>query len=172
MNTTRKRYSLLLIAVHWLTALLVAIAYLTSEGGHEVHDNPPLWHFITGLAVLALVLPRLLGRLFGGAPPLADVGGRALVLAAKVGHGLLYLMMVCVPLGGWYTASRMGITVAFAGYTLPPLTAAVTGEPGFIAELHENGGNALVILAGLHAAIALWHHFVRHDDTLRRMRPS
>jgi cytochrome b561 len=29
----------------------------------------------------------------------------------------------------------------------------------------------LLVLIGLHACAALYHHFARHDDTLRRMLP-
>jgi cytochrome b561 len=32
-------------------------------------------------------------------------------------------------------------------------------------------GNALVVVVALHAAAALWHHFIGRDDTLRRMLP-
>jgi cytochrome b561 len=31
--------------------------------------------------------------------------------------------------------------------------------------------NLLLLLAGLHAALGLWHHFVRGDGTLGRMSP-
>ena len=77
--------------------------------------------------------------------------------------------MIAVPLSGWYVASRMGVEVGFPGLHLPALTAPVPGKPGLIGELHENGGNLILILAGLHMAMALWHQFVRRDGTLRRM---
>jgi cytochrome b561 len=38
-----------------------------------------------------------------------------------------------------------------------------------LAEVHQIGGNLLLIVAGLHAAAALWHHFVKRQDTLQRM---
>lgn len=57
-----------MIVIHWLTALLVLAAWLTSEGGRGVAENPPMLHFTLGLSVLVLVLPRLILRLVGGAP--------------------------------------------------------------------------------------------------------
>jgi superoxide oxidase len=39
------------------------------------------------------------------------------------------------------------------------LTAPVEGHPCLIAELHETGGTVILILAGLHGLIALWHQF-------------
>lgn len=167
-----ERYSKSLIVIHWLTAVFVVGAWLTAEGGRKVVENPPLLHFAFGIAVLALVLPRLMLRLAGPTPrptprPASGVGwlGRA----TGIGHGVLYLLLIAVPLSGWYVASRMGVEVGFPGLHLPALTAPVPGKPGLIGELHENGGNLILILAGLHMAMALWHQFVRRDGTLRRM---
>jgi superoxide oxidase len=166
------RYSSLMIIVHWSTALLVVVAYVISHGGGaENLNHPPVVHMICGLAVLLLVLPRLYGRLIGGAPPLEAIGGQWLVRFAKLGHAALYVLLTAVPLTGWYAASRIGLAVPGLGLTLPPLTAAVTGDPGIMSNLHQVGGNVLLIAAALHATMAFWHHFVRHDNTLRRMKP-
>jgi len=68
MSGNPLRYSKTMIVVHWLTALLVVGAWLTAEGGREVIQDPPLLHFTLGLAVLALIVPRLILRLAGAAP--------------------------------------------------------------------------------------------------------
>jgi len=41
-----------------------------------------------------------------------------------------------------------------------------------IKELHEFLGQAVLAVAFLHAAAALWHHYVRKDDILVRMLPT
>jgi cytochrome b561 len=161
------RYSASMIVIHWLTALLVLGAWFTAEGGRKIAENPPLLHFSLGLAVLVLVLPRLALRVLGHTPE-ADVRGW-LAAAAKAGHGLLYLLLIGLPITGWYAASRMGVPVSFLGVELPALTAPVQGRPGLIAELHENAGTFILILAGLHALMAIWHQFVLRDGTLQRM---
>jgi cytochrome b561 len=48
-----------------------------------------------------------------------------------------------------------------------------TGGEGeeFFEEIHEVLGNVLLILASLHALVALKHHFLDRDDVLRRMLP-
>lgn len=163
-----ERYSKSLIVIHWLTAVFVVGAWLTAEGGRKLVENPPLLHFAFGLTVLALVLPRLMLRLAGPTPRPAS-GGGWLGRVSGIGHGVLYLLLIAVPLSGWYVASRMGVEVGFPGLHLPALTAPVPGKPGLIGELHESGGNLILILAGLHMAMALWHQFVRRDGTLRRM---
>ncbi|WP_454731829.1 MULTISPECIES: cytochrome b [Cupriavidus] len=164
-----QHYSRFMIVLHWLTALCVGIAWLLSDGGPAVVRNPPTWHFMFGLAVLLLVVPRIGARLAGGAPPL-DAGSPPLLqLAAKVGHGVLYLFLIAMPLTGWYAASALGIPVTVFGVALPALTDPVQPPPGFVAELHSTGGSVFLVIAGLHGLMALYHHFVLKDDTLRRM---
>lgn len=168
MTEPSPRHSTGLVVLHWLSALAVLGAWLTAEGGRRVAENPPLIHFTLGLAVLALVLPRLLLRLAGPAP--APVPQPPLVArAARAGHAILYLLLVALPLSGWYAASRLGVDVSFLGLDLPALAPRVEGRPGLIAELHENGGTLILILAGLHGLMALWHQFVLRDGTLERM---
>jgi cytochrome b561 len=165
------RYSRFMSTIHWLTAALVLVAYVTSEGQRHVKADPPLLHFACGLAVLVLVVPRVIVRLSRGAPAPEPGPWPWLVPAARIGHGLLYALLILVPLGGWYSLSRLGVHFSVAGLTLPAITQAVDGPVGIIGDLHQIGGNALLILGGVHGAFGLWHHFALRDGTLRRMNP-
>lgn len=162
------RYSKSMIVIHWATALAVLGAWLTSEGGREIAENPPLLHFSLGLAVLVLVVPRLVLRLAGGAPDV-DAQDGWLGRAAKIGHAALYLFLIALPLSGWYAASQLGVPVSVFGLHLPAIAEPVQGAPGLIAEIHENAGTVILYLAGLHALMAIWHQFVLRDGTLQRM---
>jgi cytochrome b561 len=164
------RYSKLIISLHWSTALVVIIAYLISEGESKVRAHPPMFHFIFGMAVLMLLVPRVASRVLFKVPPARAIGGKWLQFAASIGHWTLYLLLVAVPMTGWYAVSRLGIRVSVYGFILPPI-AATSGSPGPLAGLHQVGGNLLIIFAGIHTALALWHHFVLRDTVLRRMSP-
>ena len=165
------RYSRLTIGIHWATAALVLAAWFTARGGPSLRADPPLIHFTVGLAVLLLVIPRLVARWTGAAPAADKQQAAWLNGAARAGHVVLYLFLVGLPLTGWYAASRMGVPVSVFGLQLPAIAAPVQGAPGLIAELHETGGTVILILAGLHALMALFHQFVLGDGTLRRMNP-
>jgi cytochrome b561 len=165
------RYSKTVIILDWSMALLILATWLTAEGGRQVRLNPPLLHFSLGLAVLLLVLPRMIGRWWVSDPRIEDPQGPWLNLAAKIGHAVLYLFMIGLPLTGWYAASRLGVPVSFFGLPLPAIAAFVQGSPVPIAEIHETGGTVILVLAGLHALIALWHQFVLQDRTMERMNP-
>ena len=74
-----------------------------------------------------------------------------------------------VPLGGWLILSAEGDPVPFFGLTLPPLVAPDKELAETIEEIHETAGTAGYWLIGLHAAGALFHHYVVRDNTLLRM---
>jgi superoxide oxidase len=164
-------YSKSMSILHWLTAVLVIVAYVISEGGPGIRKDPPTVHILLGLAVLTLTLPRLLWRLIGGVPRPLQTVSKQLARLARVGQATLYILLFLVPLTGWITVSRLGLKVGLWGIHLPLLIRPVDGEPGPIADLHQIGGNLLLGIASLHAAFALWHFFRLRDQTLQRMWP-
>ena len=52
---------------------------------------------------------------------------------------------------------------------VPALLSSNEGLAHRFEDLHELIGTAFYWVVGLHVAAALYHHFVRRDDTLRRM---
>jgi cytochrome b561 len=59
-------------------------------------------------------------------------------------------------------------------YTLVSLPQWHPGDRSFIHQIgnwHALVANAVLIVAGLHSAAALFHHFILRDATLRRMLP-
>ena len=82
---------------------------------------------------------------------------------------LLALVGVNIVLGLFNVAVR-GDSV-FDWVTVPRLGADIDGLRDAAGDWHALGANLILAFAGLHAAAALAHHFVLHDDTLDRMRP-
>ena len=87
--------------------------------------------------------------------------------AARIAHYSLYLLLVAVPV--------VGVVLQFArGDALPLFGLAVIPSPWLkdrafahsVKEVHEVLAHALVILATMHAAAALIHHFIFRDRTL------
>ena len=128
-------------------------------------------HFWTGLAILALMLPRLLLAFSRPAPAVKPPLPAWQALPAKAMHLLLYAMLIVQPLLGLGTAWTDGkeILLPFTQFALPALLAPDAALAGQLEDLHELLGTAFYYVVGLHAAAALYHHFVRRDDTLRRM---
>ena len=93
-------------------------------------------------------------------------------MLAKVVHLALYALMLGMPLGGWLMLSAAGKPVPFFGLELPALIGENKALAGQIHEIHETVGVIGYWLIGLHAAAAVFHHYVAKDDTLRRMLPG
>jgi len=93
-------------------------------------------------------------------------------LFAKLMHVALYALMIGMPIMGWLALSAEGRVVSFFGMHLPQLVNESKSVADWAKELHETGGTIGYFLIGLHAAAALFHHYVVRDNTLRRMLPS
>ena len=66
---------------------------------------------------------------------------------ARAAHNLFYALLFLMPITG----------ILSYYFRLP------TGE------IHELGKPVFIGLIAVHVAAALWHQFIRHDGTLRRM---
>jgi cytochrome b561 len=177
-NPAPSRYSRSSIALHWLMLPLLAAVYACIElreqfpRGSDPREALKTWHFMLGLTVFALVWIRALARLRGGTPPIVPAPAAWQRHAAALTHGLLYAFMLAMPLLGWLSLSADGKPVPFFGLGLPPLVGPDEALAEQVEDLHETLGVAGYWLIGLHAAAALFHHYVRRDDTLRRMLPG
>ena len=77
--------------------------------------------------------------------------------------------MIGMPIGGWLILSAEGDPVPFFGLELPALVSPDKALAEQIEEIHETVGTIGYWLIGLHALAALYHHYVKRDNTLRRM---
>lgn len=172
------RYSTATIALHWLTLLLVVAVYACIElrgqfpRGSEPREALKAWHFMLGLTVLGLTFVRVAARLHGGTPPVHPPLTPLQARAAALGHVLLYAFLLAMPLLGWLVLSTGGKPIPFFGLQLPALTGKDAERAALLKTLHEAIGTAGYALIGLHAAAALYHHYVRRDDVVRRMLPG
>jgi cytochrome b561 len=173
-----ERYGSLSIALHWLMLLLLVGVYACINlsdlfpKGSGLREGLKTWHFTLGLSVLALVWLRLAARLVVRAPPADLTSPKWQQLSAKAVHFALYAFMILTPLVGWLVLSARGKPIPFFGVELPALLGASEALAKTLKEVHEAGGTGGYFLVGLHAAAALFHHYVRKDHTIRRMLPK
>ena len=162
---------------HWLMAVLIlaqiALGLLAASWRlSPTKLNLFFWHKSTGMLILALLALRLLWRLANRTPELpADTPGweRA---AARLSHGLLYLLMIALPITGWIVNSASNIP--FRIFWLIPLPAIVAPDKAAadLAALVHGGLFALLALVLVaHIGAALRHHFVKRNTVLIRMLP-
>ena len=172
-----QKYHSLTQIIHWLTALCVIIAFVLGPEDVDELGNPSLdlglqTHETLGLAVFGLTVLRLLWTLFSQRP-LAVPMAAWMRTISKVLQGSLYLLLIAVPLtailGTWLEGNVLSL-LNNVTITSPLSTSENLGE--FLLELHPTLADTLLILAGIHAAAALFHHFILKDLVLATMLPA
>jgi len=170
------RYGAVAQALHWLTALLVLASYaLSKRDGNSLYsaeaDGLRRIHETLGILVFIVVVLQLLWRLADGCParrPLA----RWMAAASAAVHLVLYALLIAIPatalLGTWLE----GIPITLVGFDIAPRLAQMQQLGQAIMQIHKILGEAILWVAGAHAAAALLHHFHLRDDVLRSMLPG
>ena len=165
-------------SLHWLT-LLMLLAVFGLVLAHEALDAKT-WRQLTldlhrslGLMVWVLAGLRLVVRSRVPMRPAQPPAPRWQRWAASATHGLMYALLVALPLLGWALSSARGqaVWLPLLGH-LPTWPARDLDLADTLEAVH---GTAAWLLAGLvasHAAIAIWHHRVRRDGVLQAMLPS
>ena len=167
-----------LIGIHWLTFLLIVVVYATAElsdafpKGSAGRAILRAGHEMFGLVVFGLVWLRLTVRAFAAAPAIEPTPPHWQALLAKAAHIALYGLMIVLPLSGWLMLSAAGKPIPFFAWELPPLVAPSKSIAKAIAEVHEAIASVGYALIGLHAAAALFHHYLLRDNTLKLMLPG
>jgi cytochrome b561 len=177
-GNSETRYGAGLQIIHWLTVIFIAVGWLL---GQFVDDFPKgvrpvvlLAHMTLGQFVVALLVIRLAWR-FADPPPTPEQTrfGRLHEIAAKLSHYALYVLLLAVPFVGIVVQLKRGNALPIFGlwnFNSPWPADRATARS--LLRAHEYLANALVILAGVHAAAALMHHWLLRDRTLVRMLPG
>ncbi|GAB3032987.1 cytochrome b [Bowmanella dokdonensis] len=175
MSAPTMRYHSASIVLHWLMFLLLVAVYACIElrefypKGSDPREALKHWHFMLGLSVGLLVILRIYFRLRYSRPAITPEPAAWQEKLAKLVHGLLYALMLLMPIGGWLILSGEAKSIPFFGLDLPPLMGPDKDLAHQIEELHETFGQVGYFLIGLHALAALFHHYLLKDNTLKRM---
>jgi len=169
----RNGYGVVSRSFHWLMASLFALEFaiaffhLFYRGSFIDIFLWPL-HMQLGLILLLLAMLRALWAVLNivGRPYEAGLTGRLAVL----GHFAIYALMFIVPALALLRSYGRGRGFSFLGIELFQQSGIVNQAltaPG--DALHSILGWLLLATVAGHALMALIHHFVMHDDTLRYM---
>ena len=190
IKNTQDRYGAVAASLHWVVALLFLGSYSTvyyrhwfTERGTDANLTAIQLHFAIGITIVVFVALRVIYKLYDQAPN--EVPGTKLEhLAAKSAHILLYVFMIAMPLTGYFGTGAdinyFGLFEISKFKDTGLYDAMITNGLGLSWEqfespmdfIHKKGGAYVVwVLIAIHASAALFHHFIRKDNTLRRMLP-
>lgn len=165
------RYQPVLVALHWVLALMI-LGLLCL--GFFVLANMPntdpqkldilVWHMTGGMFVLALMILRVIIRIWSARPATATTGSRRLDRLASIAHAGLYAIVFLMIASGWFTGWLISGSFQRNG---PPLPQSFALLPSF--QVHATLAVVLAVLIAVHIAAALYHQFVLKDGLFRRM---
>lgn len=167
------RYHPLLVALHWLLALMIIAALaLGALVLVKIPNSDPMkidalrQHMTAGVLILALMLVRLLVRTRTTHPAPASAGNALLNKLGWASHRLFYPFVIGMAGSGIIMAVEANLpAIVFGGHgSLPPDFWAFTPRI-----FHYVFSRFLMALIALHVAGALYHTFFLKDRLLRRM---
>jgi cytochrome b561 len=175
-NTTRA-WGVVSKTLHWLVVALIINQWWLMQRA----DSLPLGaaklqaiglHKSLGMTILVLAILRLVWRLANPVPSLEGQTKSWERRLAWLSHVLLYALLFALPLSGWLMSSARNFPVSwFNQFQFPDLVAADPELYRTMQDLHHLLFSALVVMALLHVAGALKHHFIDRNEVLRRMLP-
>lgn len=177
LSNTDQSYGAVAKFLHWAIVIMIIAQYVIIESAEELPDGLEKLQVISnhkslGMLVFLLALARIGWRIVNRGRPVPVPMPDWQRIAAAAGHGVLYLLILAMPLSGWAMSSSANYPVTLFGwFQFPAIVSPNHDLHEALEEVHEVLFNVLVVLAVVHAAAALYHHFLLKDDSLRRMLP-
>jgi len=163
--------------LHWLVAICVLMTIpaaftMSNAAPGPMQDGLYNFHKSLGVLIFVLIIVRIIRRWVGGAPaPEASVAPWQRAASSTV-HGLLYVLLLAMPIVGHLANSAYGATTPFFGlFNIPPILGKNEDLANQLFLYHRWAGWAVAALAALHIAAALQHYFILKDGVLQRMLP-
>lgn len=163
--------------LHWLVAFGLIATFSVGFYMQGLSLSPEKlklysWHKWAGISLFILIVIRLAWRISHPAPALPDTMKPIEKFIAHAGHGLLYALMLIIPISGWLMSSALGVqTVWFGVLPLPDLVLKNETLGELLLNLHVIFNYTLLLAVIGHIAAALQHHFIKKDQILKRMLP-
>lgn len=172
-----KKFASSQIFFHWVIFILIVVAYAAVElkgfapKGSALRATIVSVHFTAGTSVLILMVIRIALKLFNKDPNILPEPPRWQMIAAKAMHGVLYLLFITLPVLGLLILYFGQVEWSFFSFTMPVDSVRNPDLRHKIKDVHEVLANAGYFIIGLHAAAAIFHHYIQRDNTLVRMLP-
>lgn len=178
-----RRYTLPQRLTHWAVAVLVLITLfvgltiswlgyyegLVAQFGNEITNAIFKYHKTFGVIILALMLIRVGLRLRNGKPEYVAPLPTFNRIVSQVVHGMLYILLLAMPLLGWLATAAGDYPVQFFDLNLPGFIGIDKDLSKTLFWWHGLLGRVILGLIILHIGGAFYHWLIRRDEVMRRM---
>jgi cytochrome b561 len=173
IKNTISSYGVVSRFFHWLIAILVICMLIF---GFFLDDIPKAYqgiayntHKLTGLTILSLMLLRLFWMLTNVKPALPAGTKPWERIAEHVVHWSLYLTIICMPIAGWIGSVAAGHPPRLGETQLALPIDKNEALENTAFDVHNTLAFIIIALVTIHVLAALFHHFIKRDNVLRRM---
>lgn len=178
-----KQYDFLSRSFHWITAVVVACAFVLGpsdfgqimrQGIDPATRGDIVWHESLGIFIFAITGLRLLWVAFRPSIPHTQMP-RWMQVTGTLVHVALWLLLLALPATALLSlGSESHPLTLVGGLRLDQLSVIANSSIAKLVDwgdVHKFLGDVIVWLAGFHAAAAIFHHVILKDSVLSAMLP-
>lgn len=175
-KNTPQHFGVISAALHWLSALVVYAMFasglwmVTLSYYDGWYHKAPDWHKSVGILLMLGLVVRIIWRWYSAPPSPLKSYSPVVRLGAKLAHLVLYALLFAIGVTGYLIATADGKPISvFGWFDVPATLAAASTQADLAGNIHLWLAWSVITLSVLHGLMALKHHFIDKDDTLRRM---
>jgi cytochrome b561 len=183
MKKISNQYDKLSKALHWITAAIVAIAFvlgpedfgrIVDAGVDPATRNDIIWHESLGVAIFVLTFLRLTWVAVRPGAPRHQMPVWMFGLSRLV-HFALWALLFLLPISALLALGSESHPLTLLGgiriNALPFVENSFFSNLADWGEIHKLLGDVIMWLAGVHALAAIYHHIRLKDKVLASMLP-
>ena len=175
-QNTNASWGWISILFHWLSALVIVGLFILGLWMVDLtyyddwYRTAPDIHRSIGMLLLFATLMRWLWRRFNTLPDDLQNHKPWELQAAHYAHMAMYILLFAILVSGYLISTADGRSVQiFNWFEIPASLHGIKNQEDIAGEIHFVLSVSLIILAVIHAAGALKHHFIDRDNTLKRI---
>lgn len=176
IRNSAQSYGLIAIILHWLVAFTVfglfALGlWMTDLTYYDSwYNRAPAIHKGIGVLLFFVMLIRVVWRCLNVQPNNEPGIGKIQRRIAHAVHHTLYLLLFVLMISGYLIVTADGRSVdVFGLFNIPAIISDISNLEDIAGTVHWYLALALISLVGLHTLAALKHHFIDHDQTLKKI---
>lgn len=165
--------------LHWGMAVLIIAMLVVGvvmvdwpNAEFEIKFTLYQWHKSFGMLLAALLVLRLVWRWVQPVPAPPPSSSAFTRRAAAVSHGLLYALMLLLPLTGYLMVATSPLEIPTVVFGLVPVPHVLGPDPALEAVFktaHDVLGKLLIAVVLVHVLAALKHALLNRDGIWTRM---
>jgi len=173
LNNTKNAYGTISKCFHWVIALMIIAMLIIgcSLGFTHKATFQALMHYhqSLGVTILILMVLRLIWRLCATSPTYPNSMTPFEVTLAHAMAWLFYVLIFTIIVAGILMTAFHGYAIKFWGWNIHlPITPSKNMNHIFNT-IHIYTAWIILACVIIHVLAALYHHFIRKDDVLKRM---